>query len=67
MTVCAIALPYGLSGPMGRPCVVGYHHAGSYAPLVTHRFGLGEVDLAFELMDTRGDDLVKGELIPRSE
>jgi threonine dehydrogenase-like Zn-dependent dehydrogenase len=36
----------------------------SYAPLVTHRFGLDEVDRAYELMDTRADGFVKAVLEP---
>jgi L-iditol 2-dehydrogenase len=36
----------------------------SYAPLVTHRFGLDEVDRAYELMDARADGFVKAVLIP---
>ena len=39
-------------------------HRFSYAPLVTHRFGLGEVDQAFELMDARAAGFVKAVLIP---
>ncbi|GAB3397423.1 L-threonine 3-dehydrogenase [Humibacter soli] len=36
----------------------------SYAPLVTHRFGLDEVDAAYELMDARDASFVKGVLLP---
>jgi L-iditol 2-dehydrogenase len=39
-------------------------HRFSYAPLVTHRFGLDEVDQAFALMDARADGFVKAILIP---
>jgi L-iditol 2-dehydrogenase len=39
-------------------------HRFSYASLVTHRFGLGEADQAFELMDARADGFVKAVLIP---
>lgn len=39
-------------------------HRFSYAPLITHRFGLGEVDRAYELMDTRAEDFVKAVLVP---
>ena len=39
-------------------------HRFSYAPLVTHRFGLDEVDRAYELMDGRADGFVKAVLIP---
>ena len=39
-------------------------HRFSYAPLVTHRFGLGEADQAFGLMDARADGFVKAVLIP---
>jgi L-iditol 2-dehydrogenase len=39
-------------------------HRFSYAPLVTHRFGLGEADRAFALMDARADGFVKAVLIP---
>jgi threonine dehydrogenase-like Zn-dependent dehydrogenase len=39
-------------------------HRFSYAPLITHRFGLDEVDEAYELMDTRADGFVKAVLIP---
>ena len=39
-------------------------HRFSYAPLVTHRFGLDEVDQAFALMDARADTFVKAVLIP---
>ena len=39
-------------------------HRFSYASLVTHRFGLGEVDQAFELMDARAAGFVKAVLIP---
>jgi threonine dehydrogenase-like Zn-dependent dehydrogenase len=36
----------------------------SYAPLVTHRFGLDEADRAYELMDARADGFVKAVLEP---
>jgi L-iditol 2-dehydrogenase len=36
----------------------------SYAPLITHRFGLDEVDRAYELMDARTDGFVKAVLEP---
>ena len=39
-------------------------HRFSYAPLVTHRFGLEEVDQAFGLMDARADGFVKAVLSP---
>jgi threonine dehydrogenase-like Zn-dependent dehydrogenase len=39
-------------------------HRFSYASLVTHRFGLTEVDQAFELMDARADGFVKAVLEP---
>jgi L-iditol 2-dehydrogenase len=39
-------------------------HRFSYAPLVTHRFGLDEVDRAYELMDARAEGFVKAVLIP---
>jgi threonine dehydrogenase-like Zn-dependent dehydrogenase len=39
-------------------------HRFSYAPLVTHRFGLDGVDSAYELMDARADGFVKAVLIP---
>lgn len=39
-------------------------HRFSYAPLVTHRMGLDEVDRAYELMDTRPDGFVKAVLEP---
>jgi threonine dehydrogenase-like Zn-dependent dehydrogenase len=39
-------------------------HRFSYAPLVTHRFGLPDVDQAFELMDARADGFVKAVLEP---
>lgn len=39
-------------------------HRFSYAPLVTHRFGLAEVDPAYELMDARDDGFVKAVLVP---
>jgi L-iditol 2-dehydrogenase len=38
-------------------------HRFSYAPLVTHRFGLDEVDRAYELMDARAEGFVKAVLI----
>jgi threonine dehydrogenase-like Zn-dependent dehydrogenase len=41
-------------------------HRFSYAPLVTHRFGLMEVDRAFELMDARADGFVKAVLEPQA-
>jgi threonine dehydrogenase-like Zn-dependent dehydrogenase len=39
----------------------------SYAPLITHRFGLDEVDRAYELMDARADGFVKAVLEPSPE
>lgn len=39
-------------------------HRFSYAPLVTHRFGLAEADRAFALMDTRAPGFVKAVLEP---
>ena len=39
-------------------------HRFSYAPLITHKIGLGEVDHAYELMDARADGFVKAVLIP---
>jgi threonine dehydrogenase-like Zn-dependent dehydrogenase len=36
----------------------------SYAPLITHRFGLDEVDRAYELMEARADGFVKAVLHP---
>jgi threonine dehydrogenase-like Zn-dependent dehydrogenase len=36
----------------------------SYAPLITHRFGLDEVDRAYELMEARPDSFVKAILEP---
>jgi threonine dehydrogenase-like Zn-dependent dehydrogenase len=39
-------------------------HRFSYAPLVTHRFGLKDADRAFELMDARAEGFVKAVLIP---
>jgi L-iditol 2-dehydrogenase len=36
----------------------------SYAPLVTHQFGLDQVDQAYELMDARADGFVKAVLTP---
>jgi L-iditol 2-dehydrogenase len=36
----------------------------SYAPLITHRFGLDEVDTAFATMEAAGPDFVKGVLLP---
>jgi len=39
-------------------------HRFSYAPLITHRFGLDEVDRAYELMDARDGSFVKAVLIP---
>lgn len=39
-------------------------HRFSYAPLITHRFGLDDVDQAYELMDSRAEGFVKAVLIP---
>jgi L-iditol 2-dehydrogenase len=39
-------------------------HRFSYAPLITHRFGLDGVDQAYELMDARADRFVKAVLEP---
>jgi L-iditol 2-dehydrogenase len=39
-------------------------HRFSYAPLITHRFGLDGVDEAYELMDARADGFVKAVLEP---
>jgi L-iditol 2-dehydrogenase len=39
-------------------------HRFSYAPLLTHRFGLDGVDRAYELMDARDDGFVKAILTP---
>lgn len=39
-------------------------HRFSYAPLITHRFGLDGVDQAYELMDARADGYVKAVLEP---
>jgi threonine dehydrogenase-like Zn-dependent dehydrogenase len=39
-------------------------HRFSYAPLITHRFGLDEVDRAYQLMDSRAEGFVKAVLIP---
>jgi L-iditol 2-dehydrogenase len=39
-------------------------HRFSYAPLVTHRFGLEGVDDAYELMDARDAGFVKSVLLP---
>jgi threonine dehydrogenase-like Zn-dependent dehydrogenase len=36
----------------------------SYAPLITHRFGLDQVDEAYTLMDARAPAFVKAVLIP---
>ena len=36
----------------------------TYAPLITHRFALDEVDRAYELMDARADGFVKAVLEP---
>jgi L-iditol 2-dehydrogenase len=36
----------------------------SYAPLITHRFGLDQVDDAFRTMRAAGPDFVKGVLVP---
>ncbi len=35
----------------------------TYAPLITHRFGLEGVDNAFELMESRADDFVKSVIL----
>lgn len=35
----------------------------SYAPLITHTFGLDGVDAAFELMESRSDDFVKSVIL----
>jgi len=39
-------------------------HRFSYAPLITHKFPLADVDSAYELMDARADGFVKAVLIP---
>jgi L-iditol 2-dehydrogenase len=39
-------------------------HRFTYAPLITHRFGLDDVDQAYELMDARADGFVKAVLEP---
>ncbi|HEY1701293.1 MAG TPA: alcohol dehydrogenase catalytic domain-containing protein [Trebonia sp.] len=39
-------------------------HRFSYAPLITHRFGLDEADTAFGLMHARADGFVKAVLVP---
>lgn len=39
-------------------------HRFTYAPLITHRFGLDEVDAAYELMESRSPDFVKSVIIP---
>jgi L-iditol 2-dehydrogenase len=39
-------------------------HRFTYAPLVTHRFGLHEVDQAYGLMAARADGFVKAVLMP---
>jgi L-iditol 2-dehydrogenase len=39
-------------------------HRFSYAPLVTHRFGLADADRAFALMEDRADGFVKAVLLP---
>ncbi len=39
------------------------HRQFSYAPLITHRFGLEGVDDAFELMESRADDFVKSVIL----
>jgi len=38
-------------------------HRVSYAPLITHRFGLAEVDEAYHLMESRSPDFVKSALM----
>jgi L-iditol 2-dehydrogenase len=38
----------------------------TYAPLITHRFALDEVDRAYELMDSRAPAFVKAVLHPDS-
>jgi threonine dehydrogenase-like Zn-dependent dehydrogenase len=40
------------------------HRQFSYAPLVTHRFGLHRLDEAFHAMAEAGPDFVKGVLVP---
>lgn len=39
-------------------------HRFTYAPLITHRFGLDDVDQAYELMDMRAEGFVKAVLVP---
>jgi L-iditol 2-dehydrogenase len=39
-------------------------HRFDYAPLITHRFGLDEVDAAFDLMSRRDSTFVKSVVIP---
>jgi threonine dehydrogenase-like Zn-dependent dehydrogenase len=39
------------------------HRQFSYAPLITHRFGLEGIDDAFELMESRADDFVKSVIL----
>ena len=39
-------------------------HRFSYAPLITHRFGLDGVDQAYELMEARADGFVKAVIEP---
>ncbi|MCW2879810.1 MAG: Threonine dehydrogenase, partial [Sphaerisporangium sp.] len=36
----------------------------TYAPLITHRFGLDQVDAAFGLMEDREPGFVKSVIIP---
>jgi threonine dehydrogenase-like Zn-dependent dehydrogenase len=36
----------------------------SYAPLITHRFGLDEVDDAFRALHAAGPDFVKAVIVP---
>jgi threonine dehydrogenase-like Zn-dependent dehydrogenase len=51
--------------PIRRPTsAVVARRRFSYAPLVTHRFGLDQVDEAYELMDARADGSVKAVLTP---
>jgi threonine dehydrogenase-like Zn-dependent dehydrogenase len=40
------------------------HRLFSYAPLITHRFGLDQVDEAFHAMAHSGPDFVKGVVVP---
>jgi threonine dehydrogenase-like Zn-dependent dehydrogenase len=49
---------------MGDALALIAAHRFSYAPLVTHRFGLDGVDQAYELMDARADGFVKAVLEP---